>query len=144
MSKQGKNNPKEIRNQNYETKKMNTSENSNKKKDRDLPWWVELLFVQIGLPDKLLIKILKAKRESKELIKNEKKLIILFLFGITSLAYFYPVIKHAKNKLDCEAIAKNYIIKNKNSIGLKLNKRELKMLSTNFCYGGEEIDKFKD
>ena len=137
MSKKETTNPKEIRNQNYEFKKMNTSEKFKKKNDKDLPWWVELLFVQIGLPDKLLIKILKAKKTSKEFFKNENKSIIIFLFVITTLAYFYPVIKHAKNKLDCEAIAKNYIIKNKNTIGI--NDREIKMLSTNFCYGGEEI-----
>ena len=137
MNKKGTSNPKEVRNQNYEAKKMNTSANLKKKKDKDLPWWVELLFVQIGLPDKLLIKILKAKKTSKEFIKNDKKSLITFLFLITTLAYFYPVIKHAKNKLDCEAIAKNYIIKNKNTIGI--NNKEIKMLSTNFCYGGEEI-----
>jgi amino acid permease len=137
MNKKETTNPKELKNQNYEAKKMNTSSNLKKKKDKDLPWWVELLFVQIGLPDKLLIKILKAKKTSKEFIINEKKLIIIFLFVIATLAYFYPVIKHAKNKLDCEAIAKNYIIKNKNTIGI--NNREIKMLSTNFCYGGEEI-----
>ena len=137
MNKKETTNPKELKNQNYETKEMNTSTNLKKKKDKDLPWWVELLFVQIGLPDKILIKILKAKKTSKEFIKNENKLIIIFLFVITTLAYFYPVIKHAKNKLDCEAIAKNYIIKNKNTIGI--NNREIKMLSTNFCYGGEEI-----
>ena len=137
MNKKATTNPKELKNQNYEAKKMNTSSNLKKKKDKDLPWWVELLFVQIGLPDKLLIKILKAKKTSKEFIKNENKSIIIFLFVITTLAYFYPVIKHAKNKLDCEAIAKNYIIKNKNIMGI--NNRELKMISTNFCYGGEEI-----
>jgi len=137
MSKKETTNSKEVRNQNYEAKKMNTSENLKKKKGKDLPWWVELLFVQVGLPDKLLIKILKTQKTSKEFIKNEKKSIIIFLFVISTLAYFYPVIKHAKNKLDCEAIAKNYIIKNKNSTGI--NNREIKMLSTNFCYGGEEI-----
>ena len=137
MNKKETTNPKELKNQNYEAKKMNTSANLKKKKDKDLPWWVEFLFVQIGLPDKLLIKILKAKKTSKEFIKNDKKSIIIFLFVITTLAYFYPVIKHAKNKLDCEVIAKNYIIKNKNTIGI--NNREIKMLSTNFCYGGEEI-----
>ncbi len=137
MSKEKTTNPKEARNQNYAAKKMNTSENLKKKKDKDLPWWVELLFVQIGLPDKLLIKILKAKKTSKELIKNEKKSLILFLFVITTFAYFYPVIKHAKNILDCEVLAKDYIIKNKNIIGI--SKREIKMISTNFCYGGEEI-----
>ena len=142
MSKKETTNSKEVTNQNYEAKKMNTSENSKKKKDKDLPWWVELLFVQIGLPDKILINILKAKKKSKEFIKNEKKSLILFLFLITTLSYFYPVIKHAKNKLDCEAIAKNYIIKNKNTIGI--NNREIKMLSTNFCHGGEEIYEIKN
>ncbi len=137
MNKKETTNPKEFKNQNYEAKKMNTSANLKKKKGKDLPWWVELLFVQVGLPDKLLIKILKAKKTSKEIIKNEKKSIIIFLFVITTLSYFYPVIKHAKNKLDCEAIAKSYIFKNKNTIGI--NNKELKMLSTNFCYGGEEI-----
>ena len=129
--------PKEAKNKNYESKRMNTSENSKKKKAKDLPWWVELLFVQIGLSDKLLINILRTKKKAKELIKNDKKSLITFFFLVTTLAYFYPVIKHAKNKLDCEAIAKNYIINNKNIIGI--TKRQLKMLSINFCYGGEEI-----
>ena len=137
MNKKEKSNFKETINQNYDNRQMNTSEKSKKKNEKDLPWWVELLFVQIGLPDKLLIGILKAKKKSKELIKNEKKLIITFIFLISILAYFFPVIKHAKNKLNCEKVAKNYIAKNKNLI--PINNKELKMLSTNFCYGGEEI-----
>jgi hypothetical protein len=116
---------------------MITSQNSKKKNNKDLPWWVELLFVQLGLPDKLLIKILKTKKKAKELINNDKKSVITVLLLITTFSYFYPVIKHAKNKLDCEDVAKNYIVKNKNTIGI--NKKEIKMLSTNFCYGGEEI-----
>ncbi len=137
MNKKETSNPKEFRNQNSETKKMNTSANSKKKKDKNLPWWVELLFVQIGLPDKLLIKILNAKKKAKELVKNDKKVLLIFLFLLATLAYFYPVIKHAKSRLDCEKIAKDYIVNNKNVFGI--NKGELKMLSTNFCYGGEEI-----
>ena len=137
MKKKETSNPKDVRNQIFQAKTMNTSSNPKKKRNKELPWWVELLFVQIGLPDKLLIKILKAKKQSKELIKNDKKSLITFLFVFTSFAYFYPVIKHAKNKLECESIAKNYIIKNKNLI--QINKRELKMLSTNFCYGGKEV-----
>ena len=137
MNKKETSNPKELRNQNYENKKMNMSQNSKKKKDKDLPWWVELLFVQIGLPDKFLIKILKTKKNAKELINNDKKTLITVLFLLASLSYFYPVVKHAKNKLDCESTAKNYIIKNKNIFGI--NKKEIKMLSINFCYGGEEV-----
>ena len=72
MNKKETSNPKEIRKNDYEEMKMNTSQTSRKKKDKDLPWWVEFLFVQIGLPDNLLIKILKAKRKSKEFIKKDK------------------------------------------------------------------------
>jgi len=89
------------------------------------------------LPDKLLIKILKTKKNVKELFKNDKKSLITVLFVIAILSYFYPVVKHAKNKLDCESTAKNYIIKNKNIFGI--NKKEIKMLSINFCNGGEEV-----
>ena len=137
MNKKETSNPKEVKNQNHEAKKMNTSQELKKNKDNSLPWWVEFLFVQIGLPDSLLVKILKFKKKSKELFKNDKKPLITFLFIVASFSYFYPVIKHAKNKLDCETIAKDYIIKNKNLSGI--DTRELKMLSTNFCYGGEEI-----
>ena len=137
MNKKVSSKPGEARDKNYESKKMNTPKISAKKKVKDLPWWVELLFVQVGLPDTLLIKILKAKKNSKEFFIKEKKSVITILFLLAILGYFYPVIKHAKNKLDCETIAKNYIIKKKNI--KQLNKRELKMLSTNFCYGGEEV-----
>ena len=142
MNKKETSNKRHDRKQNHASNRMNTYENSRKRKEKDLPWWVELLFVQIGLPDSLLIKLLKAKKKSKEIINKDKKLLIIFLFIFTTFAYFYPVIKHAKNKLECEAIAKNYIIKNKKITSI--NKRELKMLSTNFCYGGEEIYKIKN
>ena len=137
MSKKESVNFTETGGKNYGAKRMNTSGISKKNKERTLPWWVELLFVQLGLPDKYLIKILKTNKKTKEFIKNDKKSILSFLVVITALAYFYPVIKHAKNKLDCEAIAKNYIIKNKNITGI--NNKEIKMISTNFCYGGKEI-----
>ena len=141
MNNNDTNNLKEVRKQNYEANRMNSSKNSKKKINKDLPWWVELLFVQIGLPDKLLIKILNTKRKSKELIKEEKNTLLTLLFVIISFLYFYPVIKQAKNILDCESAAKNYISKNKNI--KSLSKIELKMVSTNFCYGGEEIYEIK-
>ena len=142
MNKKETSNSKGVRNLNYQARKMNTSENSEKKKGKDLPWWVELLFVQMGLPDKLLIKILKTKKKTKELINKDKKSLITFLFLILILVYFYPVTRHAKNKLDCEKIAKKYILKNKKITGL--NNSDLKMLSTNFCYGGDEIYEIKN
>ena len=131
-----------IKNPTFENKKLKSPTNSNNKKDRSLPWWVELLFVQIGLPDKWLIKVLKSKKKYTEILKNEKKLIIIFLFFLAGLTYIYPLVKYSKNRLDCENNAKNYIVKNKNLINIKRN--ELRMLSTNFCNGGDEIYEIKN
>jgi len=137
MDKKDSKKEQDIKNQTFGNKKLKTSTNSNNKREKSLPWWVELLFVQIGLPDKWLIKVLKSKKRSADLIKNEKKLIVTFFFVLAGFIYLYPVVKYSKAKLDCENIAKNYILKNKNLI--KINRKELRMLSTNFCNGGEEI-----
>ena len=131
-----------IKNPTFENKKLKDSTNSNNKKDKSLPWWVELLFVQIGLPDKWLVKVLKSKKKSSELLKNEKRLIFTYFFVLVGFIYFYPIVKYSKNRLDCENNAKNYIVKNKNLINIK--RKELRMLSTNFCNGGDEIYEIKN
>ena len=137
MEKKKSNNEKDMKNQSFEDKKQKNPEKSNTKNDKRLPWWVELLFVQIGLPDKFLITILKSRQKLKDFIKNDKKSIFAFLFCITVFAYFYPVDKLSKNKLECQTIAKDYIMRNKDLI--KISRKELRMLSTNFCNGGKEI-----
>jgi len=142
MEKKESRKVQDIKNPTFESKKLKASENSTNKKEKALPWWVELLFVQIGLPDKWLIKVLRTKKKSIELIKNEKKLIVIIFFVISWLAYFYPVVKYSRNRIDCENIAKNYILNNKNLINI--DRKELRMLSTNFCNGGKEIYKIKN
>ena len=137
MEKKESRKVQDIKNPTFENKKFKDSANSNNKKDRSLPWWVELLFVQIGLPDKWLIKVLKSKKKSTELIKKEKRLILTFFVFLVGITYFYPVVKYSKTKLECENSAKNYITKNKNLINI--NRKQLRMLSTNFCNGGNEI-----
>ena len=137
MEKKESRKAQDIKNPTFETKKLKSSTNANNKKEKSLPWWVELLFVQIGLPDKWLIKILKSKKKSIELLQKEKRLILIFLLVLAGLTYFYPVVKYSKNKLNCETIAKNYINENKNLT--KITRSQLRMLSTNFCNGGDEI-----
>ena len=137
MDKKESRKVKDIKDPTFETKKTKASAKSNNKRDKSLPWWVELLFVQVGLPDKWLIKILKARKKSTDLVKNEKRIIFTFLLILAGLTYFYPVVKYSKTKLDCENVAKNYIMENKNLI--KINRKQLGMLSTNFCNGGDEI-----
>ena len=137
MEKKESRKAKDIKNPSFETKKLKDATNTRNKKEKSLPWWVEFLFVQIGLPDKWLIRILKSKKKSKEFIKSEKRLILMILFILAIFAYFYPVVKYSKSKLNCEANAKDYISENKNLI--KINRNKLRMLSTNFCNGGDEI-----
>ena len=121
----------------FENKNLKTSSNGGKSDRKSLPWWVELLFVQIGLPDKWLVKILKSKKNSSEFIKNEKKLLLSTLLFLFTLIYFYPVIKYSKSKIQCQKIAKKYISGKSNSSAF--NGKQLKMLSTNFCNGGNEV-----
>ncbi|MDC3168080.1 hypothetical protein OA867_01505 [Prochlorococcus sp. AH-716-D22] len=142
MEKKESRKAQDIKNPTFETKKVKDYTNSNNKKDKSLPWWVELLFVQIGLPDKWLIKVLKSKKKSTEFLKNEKRLIVIFFFVLAGLIYFYPVVRYSKNRLDCEHNAKIYFLANKNLINI--NSNQLRMLSTNFCNGGEEIYEIKN
>ena len=65
MEKKDSQKEQDIKNPTFENKNLKSSLKKNNKKEKPLPWWVELLFVQIGLPDKLLIKILKVN-----LLKN--------------------------------------------------------------------------
>ena len=141
MEKKESRKAQDIKNQTFEAKKLNNAKISNNKKEKSLPWWVELLFVQIGLPDKWLIKLLKSRKKTLDLLKNEKKLIVIFLFVLAVLTYFYPVVKYSRNRLDCEYIAKKYIINNKKTI--KITNKKLGMLSTNFCNGGDEINQIE-
>ena len=137
MDKKESRNAQDMKNSNFERKKSKSSITSNNNIEKSLPWWVELLFVQIGLPDKWLIKVLKINKKSIELLKNEKKFIVIILLILAGATYFFPVVKYSKTKLDCETIAKNYILENKNLNNI--NRKQLRMLSTNFCNGGNEI-----
>ena len=145
MDKKIPNKDQEIKNISLEQRRKRNSSGSAQINDKRLPWWVELLFVQIGLPDKWLIKILNSKKNIAELLKNEKRFIATFLFVLAGLTYFFPVVKYSKSKLECESISKSYILENKRLD--KINRKQLRMLSTNFCNGGNEIyeiDNLKD
>ena len=138
MEKKNSINEQEIKKSTFEQKKKRTSSNSVQINDKKLPWWVEFLFVQIGLPDKWLIYLLRTKKKTNELFKNEKKFFFsIFLFLLT-IGYFQPVIKYSSTKLKCQSKAKAYIL-NK----IKSNKYDIatiKMIAVNFCNGGKEID----
>ena len=105
--------------------------------DKKLPWWVELLFVQIGLPDKWLAKFLKTNKNIREICKNEKKALITFIFFILALGYFQPVINHSKTKLRCQNNVKSYIKENYLST---FNEEIATIYAINYCNGGTDIE----
>ena len=138
MEKSNLNNEQDIKKTTYEERKKRNPSKSSQTNQKRLPWWVELLFVQIGLPDKWLIKILKTKKNTLDFYKNKKKFIFLIFLFLFTLGYFQPVIKDSNSKLKCQKTSFNFIK------GIYLLKSEnlerLEMLAVNYCNGGNEIN----
>ena len=141
MEKKNSINEQEIKKSTFEQRKKRNPSKSVQINDKKLPWWVEFLFVQIGLPDKWLIYLLRTKKKSNELFKNEKKFLFSMFVFLLAVGYFQPVIKNSATKLKCQSKAKSYIL-NK----LKSNKYDfatINMIAVNLCNGGKEIDNFE-
>ena len=104
-----------------------------KKSQKKLPIWIEILFVQIGLPEKLLVKFLALEKNTKSLINSQRnKYKYILLFGII-LLYFYPIIR--------ESIVKNECIESTSkSIGKNTSLPNARSKAINYCNGGNSID----
>ena len=138
MEKRNLNNEQEVKKSTFEERKKRNPAKSSQINQKRLPWWVELLFVQIGLPDNWLIKILKTKKNTLDFYKEKKKYIFLIFLFLFTLGYFQPVIKYSNSKLKCQKTAFNFI--NKSTSFNNENIKRVKMLSVNFCSGGNEIE----
>tara|TARA_Y100000589_G_scaffold324812_1_gene361562 strand:+ start:27 stop:440 length:414 start_codon:yes stop_codon:yes gene_type:complete len=132
----------EVKKSNLEERKKRNSSKSNQINQKRLPWWVELLFVQIGLPDKWLIKILKTKKNTIDFYKENQRIIFLIFLFLFTLGYFQPVIKYSNSKLKCQRTSFNYL--NETSLLKIENLKRLEMLAVNFCNGGNEIEYFRE
>jgi len=141
MEKRNLNNDQEVKKSTFEERKKRNSSKSSQINQKRLPWWVELLFVQIGLPDKWLIKILKTKKNTFDFYKEKKKFIFLTFLFLFTLGYFQPVIKYSSSKLKCQKTAFNFI--NKINLLKSVNTNTIEMLSVNYCNGGKEIEYLK-
>jgi len=142
MEKRNLNNEQELKKSPLEERKKRNPSKSSQINQKKLPWWVELLFVQIGLPDKWLIKILKTKKNTTDFYKEKKKYIFLIFLFLITMGYFQPVIKEAKSKLKCQKTAYNMI---KEIYPFKSeNLKRLNMLTVNYCNGGNEIEFLKE
>ena len=141
MEKRNLNNEQEVKKSTFEERKKRNSSKSSQINQKRLPWWVELLFVQIGLPDKWLIKILKIKKNSYDFYKERKKFIFLIFLYLFTMGYFQPVIKDSNSKLKCQKTVYK-LIKEDNRLKSE-NQKSLEMLAVNYCNGGNEIEYFR-
>ena len=138
MEKRNLNNEQKVKKSKFEERKKINSSNSGQINQKRLPLWVEILFVQIGLPDKWLIKILKTRKNTIDFIQDKKKFMFLIFLFLFTLGYFQPVIKDSNSKLKCQKTAYDFI-KEINSLKSE-NLKRLEMLTVNYCNGGNEIE----
>ena len=109
--------------------KSNSDKNQTK-----LPWWVELLFVQIGLPDSWLSKFLKKKREALNFIDENKKYIAYSVILIAGILYIYPIVKYTSSSSSCIDKTTKYL--KSNNINTTQNEMDINSIAVGYCYGG--------
>jgi len=109
--------------------KSNSDKNQSK-----LPWWVELLFVQIGLPDSWLSKYLKKKKETLTFIDENKKYIAYCAILIAGIIYIYPIVRYTSSSASCIDKTTKYLKSNKIN---KLQKDiDVNSIAVGYCHGG--------
>ena len=109
--------------------KSNSDKNQSK-----LPWWVELLFVQIGLPDAWLSKYLKKKKEVANFINENKKNIAYSAILIAGILYIYPIVRYTSSSSSCIDKTTKYIKSTK--INRTQNEMDINSLAVGYCHGG--------
>ena len=109
--------------------KSNSDKNQTK-----LPWWVELLFVQIGLPDSWLSKYLKKKKEATSFIDENKKNIVYSAIIIAGILYIYPIVRYTSSSASCIDKTTKYL--KSNNINESQNGMDINSLAVGYCHGG--------
>ena len=113
--------------------KSNSDKNQTK-----LPWWVELLFVQIGLPDSWLSKYLKKKKIAANFIYKNKKNITYSIILIAGILYIYPIVRYTSSSISCIDKTTKYL--KTTSINRYQNGIDTNSLATRYCHGGDLPD----
>lgn len=104
-----------------------------------LPWWVELLFVQIGLPDSWLAKILKTKKRNKEFVSENINHIYYSILIVIALLTLLPIHITSRMKIECINNYSDYLNKtNSNYEFYNLSSENIALI---LCEGGSlEVD----
>ena len=108
--------------------------NNSDKNQSKLPWWVELLFVQIGLPDSWLSKYLKKRKETLNFIEHNKKNIAYCVILIAGILYIYPIVRYTSSSSSCIDKTTKYL--KSNNINKAQNEIDINSLAVGYCHGG--------
>ena len=111
------------------TMKSNSDKNQTK-----LPWWVELLFVQIGLPDSWLSKYLKKKKQASNFIIENRKYLAYSGILIAGILYIYPIVRYTSSSASCIDKTTKYL--KSNNINRSQNEMDINSLAVGYCHGG--------
>ena len=103
------------------------------KNQSKLPWWVELLFVQVGLPDSWLSKYLKKKKEAANFIDENKKYIVYSAILIAGILYIYPIVRYTSSSSSCIDKTTKYL--KSNNLNRSQNEMDLNSLAVGYCHG---------
>ena len=109
--------------------KINSDKNQTK-----LPWWVELLFVQIGLPDSWLSIYLKKKKETYQFISENKKYIFYSTLLIAGIIYIYPIVRYTSSSASCIDKTTKYL--KSNNLNNVKSEIDLNSVAVGYCHGG--------
>ncbi len=104
------------------------------KNQKMLPWWVELLFVQIGLPDSWLSKYLKKRKETLSFIDQNKKYIAYCVIVIAGILYIYPIVKYTSSSSSCIEKTTKYL--KSIQVNKSQNELDINSLAVGYCHGG--------
>ena len=104
------------------------------KNQSKLPWWVELLFVQVGLPDSWLSKYLKKKKDAANFIDENKKYIVYTAILIAGILYIYPIVRYTSSSSSCIDKTTKYL--KSNNLNKSQNKMDINSLAVGYCHGG--------
>ncbi len=110
------------------------------KTDEILPWWVELLFVQIGLPDSWLRGFLKTRKKYKKKLKDNSVAFKWLLISIAGLCYVNPIIREARISNTCVLGAERLLISSKLVKEISVGREATLLLAKRFCNGGDIND----
>ncbi len=108
---------------------------SDHSKEKSLPWWVELLFVQIGLPDNWLRSFLKKRKRLRTVINDNNRFISITALTAIFMVYYNPIRREAILQNECISSSID-IIRSIREDSIEIEEKQLRSYAMNFCNGG--------